>query len=140
LVYKLCPIIIIEVFELDDKKKGVLIGAIIVILFISLVGLGMAIAGSINGQDKGETFSGIHSCSDCKGFEDNNSDGVCDHKTDCPMHINKTGCPFEKSDGLMESGCHNKDNMFGGCQGSGGCRMQNSTEMYGGNTFHKEGF
>lgn len=114
---------------MDDKTKGILIGALIVFLLASMVGVAMAF---MNGQKAFENAGVVtvvesHNCSGCGGFVDKNGDGVCDCMEGFHEYANKTGCQFNKTGGFNEGGCKHGQNAFGGFQGSGGCQFGNQT-------------
>jgi len=112
---------------MNEKTKGILLGAAIMVVLASVAGVVLANGWNISGEQRALMFQkraqlitenvsgsefrsqmgeyagtiGINNTG-CSGFEDKNGNGTCDDVNDCPMHTN---------------------GGFGGCHGSGGCHQ-----------------
>jgi len=126
---------------MDEKTKGILLGATIMVVLASAAGVVLANGWNLGGEQRTLMFEkraqlitenvsgnefrnrmmeyagtiGINNTG-CGGFEDNDGNGKCDYTGECPMHVNRTAtCGGSSGFG----GCHAANEGGCGCQGIG---------------------
>jgi len=148
---------------MNEKTKGILLGAAIMVVLVSAAGVVLASGWGISGGQRAMMFEkraqlisenvpvsefraqmreyastiGINNTG-CGGFEDKDGDGRCDYNSDCPMHVNGTalcGGPNGAGGPFASGGGY-------GCHGSGAIQAGDDvggSNGDGGCPFHKTG-